>query len=146
MQIKNNYQLEWKIRNPRGFVVEEGMGVFNGDMGIIKSINSFSERMTVAFEENREVEYAFSNLDELELAYAVTIHKSQGSEYPAVVLPMLSGPGVLCNRNLLYTAVTRAQNLVAIVGRESMIGQMIDNETEQKRYTNLRNCLKEGIA
>ena len=146
MQIKNNYQLEWKIRNPRGFVVEEGMGVFNGDMGIIKSINSFSERMTVAFEENREVEYAFSNLDELELAYAVTIHKSQGSEYPAVVLPMLSGPGVLCNRNLLYTAVTRAQNLVAIVGRESMIGQMIDNETEQKRYTNLRNCLKEGLA
>ena len=145
MQIKNNYQIEWKIRNPKGFVVEEGMGVFNGDMGIIKSINTFSERMTVAFEENREVEYAFSNLDELELAYAVTIHKSQGSEYPAVVLPILSGPGVLCNRNLLYTAVTRAQNLVAIVGRESMIGQMIDNETEQKRYTNLGNCLKEGL-
>ncbi len=146
MQIKNNYQLEWKIRNPKGFVVEEGLGVFNGDMGIIKSINTFSERMTVAFEESREVEYAFSNLDELELAYAVTIHKSQGSEYPAVVLPMLSGPGVLCNRNLLYTAVTRAQNLVAIVGRESMIGQMIDNETEQKRYTNLKNCLKEGLV
>ena len=146
MQIKNNYQLEWKIRNPKGFVVEEGLGVFNGDMGIIKSINTFSERMTVAFEENREVEYAFSNLDELELAYAVTIHKSQGSEYPAVVLPILSGPGVLCNRNLLYTAVTRAQNLVAIVGRESMIGQMIDNETEQKRYTNLKNCLKEGLS
>jgi exodeoxyribonuclease V alpha subunit len=145
MQIKNNYQIEWKIRNPKGFVVEEGMGVFNGDMGIIKSINTFSERMTVAFEENREVEYPFSNLDELELAYAVTIHKSQGSEYPAVVLPILSGPGVLCNRNLLYTAVTRAQNLVAIVGRESMIGQMIDNETEQKRYTNLGNCLKEGL-
>ncbi|MBR5047172.1 MAG: ATP-dependent RecD-like DNA helicase [Eubacterium sp.] len=145
MQIKNNYQLEWKIRNPKGFVVEEGLGVFNGDMGIIRSINTFSERVTVMYEEDREVEYPFSNLDELELAYAVTIHKSQGSEYPAVVLPLLSGPGVLCNRNLLYTAVTRAQNCVAIVGREAMIGQMIDNETEQKRYTSLKNCLKEGI-
>ena len=144
MQIKNNYQLEWKIRNSKGFVVDEGMGVFNGDMGIIKSINTFSERVTVVFDEDREVEYAFSNLEELELAYAVTIHKSQGSEYPAIVLPLLSGPGVLCNRNLLYTAVTRAQNLVAIVGRESMIGQMIDNETEQRRYTSLKYCLKEG--
>lgn len=144
MQIKNNYQLEWKIKNARGFSVEEGLGVFNGDVGIVKSINSYTERMTVIFDEEKEVEYSFTNLDELELAYAVTIHKSQGSEYPAVVLPLLSGPAVLCNRNLLYTAVTRAQKCVAIVGRESMIHQMIDNETEQKRYSGLKICLKEG--
>ena len=143
MQIKNNYQIEWKIKNSRGFSVEEGLGVFNGDIGIIRSINTYSERVTVVFDDEKEVEYPFANLDELELAYAVTIHKSQGSEYPAVVLPLLSGPMVLCNRNLLYTAVTRAQKCVAIVGRENMISQMIDNETEQKRYSGLKICLQE---
>ncbi len=145
MQIKNNYKIEWKIRNSKGFTVEEGMGVFNGDIGIIKAINTYTERVIVMFEEEREVEYPFSNLDELELAYAVTIHKSQGSEYPAVVLPLLTGPPVLCNRNLLYTAVTRAQKCVSIVGREAMINQMIQNETEQKRYSGLKTCLKEGL-
>jgi len=145
MQIKNNYQIEWKIRNSRGFVVDEGLGIFNGDIGTIKSINSFTERVTVVFDEEREVEYPFTGLDELELAYAVTIHKSQGSEYPAVVLPLLSGPAVLCNRNLLYTAVTRAQRCVAIVGRAAMVGQMIENEMEQKRYSGLKTCLKEGV-
>lgn len=141
MQIKNNYKIEWKVVNEKGFSVEEGLGVFNGDMGIIKQINTFTERVTVIFDEHRQVEYPFSNLDELELAYAITIHKSQGSEYPAVVLPLLSGPSILCNRNLLYTAVTRAQKCVAIVGRQSMVDQMIRNETEQKRYTGLRECL-----
>ena len=143
MQIKNNYKLEWKITNEKGFTVEEGMGIFNGDMGIIHQINSFTERVTVIFDENRRVEYPFSGLDELELAYAITIHKSQGSEYPAVVLPLLHGPSILCNRNLLYTAVTRAQKCVAIVGRKTMVEQMIRNETEQKRYTGLKECLKE---
>ena len=145
MQIKNNYKIEWKIVNEKGFSVEEGLGVFNGDMGIIKQINTFTERVTVLFDENRQVEYPFSNLDELELAYAITIHKSQGSEYPAVVLPLLSGPSILCNRNLLYTAVTRAQKCVAIVGRQSMVEQMIQNETEQKRYTGLKYCLAGNI-
>ena len=145
MQIKNNYQLEWKIRNHKGYVAEEGLGVYNGDIGLIRSINTYTERVTVVFDEDREVEYPFTNLDELELAYAVTIHKSQGSEYPAVVLPLLSGPAVLCNRNLLYTAVTRAKKCVAIVGREAMIGQMIDNETEQKRYSGLKICLREDL-
>lgn len=144
MQIKNNYKLEWKITNAKGFTVEEGLGIFNGDMGVIRQINAFTEKVTVVFDENRQVEYSFSNLDELELAYAITIHKSQGSEYPAVVLPLLSGPPVLCNRNLLYTAVTRAQKCVAIIGRQSMVTQMIHNETEQKRYTGLEDCLREG--
>ena len=145
MQVKNNYKLEWKITNAKGFSVEEGLGVFNGDMGVIKQINTYSERITVVFDENREVEYPYSNLDELELAYAITIHKSQGSEYPAVVLPLLSGPPILCNRNLLYTAITRAQKCAAIVGRQSMVEQMIHNETEQKRYSGLNECLKDGI-
>lgn len=146
MQIKNNYKIEWKIVNEKGFTVEEGLGVFNGDMGVIQKINTFTERITVVFDENRQVEYPFSNLDELELAYAITIHKSQGSEYPAVVLPLLSGPGILCNRNLLYTAVTRAQRCVAIIGRKTMVEQMIRNESEQKRYTGLKDCLlEEGI-
>lgn len=124
--------------------MEEGLGVFNGDMGVIRKINTFTEKVTVVFDENRQVEYPFSNLDELELAYAITIHKSQGSEYPAVVLPLLSGPSILCNRNLLYTAVTRAQRCVAIIGRQTMVEQMIRNESEQKRYTGLRDCLMEG--
>ncbi|MBQ9157008.1 MAG: ATP-dependent RecD-like DNA helicase [Eubacterium sp.] len=141
MQIRNNYKLSWKITNRKGFTVEEGMGVFNGDLGIIRQINTFTERITVVFDENRQAEYPFSSLDELELAYAITIHKSQGSEYPAVVLPLLSGPPVLCNRNLLYTAVTRAQRCVAIIGREAMVDQMIRNETEQRRYTGLKECL-----
>ena len=146
MQIKNNYKLEWKITSEKGFTIEEGTGVFNGDMGVIRQINNFTERITVVFDENRQVEYPFTNLDELELAYAITIHKSQGSEYPAVVLPLLNGPSILCNRNLLYTAVTRAQKCVAIVGRQTMVEQMIRNETEQKRYTGLKDCLKESAA
>ena len=137
MQIKNNYQLEWEISSKYGITVEKGTGVFNGDCGVIRQINTFAEIVTVEFEEGRKVEYPFANLDELELSYAITIHKSQGSEYPAVILPLLAGPRMLFNRNLLYTAVTRAKKCVTIVGRSQVVQQMIDNAIEQKRYSSL---------
>lgn len=143
MQIKNNYKLEWEIRSPKGFVREEGVGVFNGDMGIIREINTFSEKVVVEFDEGKIVEYTYSMLDELELAYAITIHKSQGSEYPAVVMPLFTGPRVLFNRNLLYTAVTRARKCVTIVGMASTVDGMIENNNELKRYTGLCDRLKE---
>jgi len=137
MQIKNNYQLEWEIRSKLGIVVDKGVGVFNGDMGIVKRINELMETVTVEFDEGREVDYTYSGLDELELAYAVTIHKSQGSEYPAVIIPLLSGPKMLFTRNLLYTAVTRAKSSVVIIGNEMQVFEMINNESEQKRYSSL---------
>ena len=137
MQIKNNYQLEWEIRGRYGIPVEKGVGIFNGDMGIVREINLHTERVTVEFDEHRMVEYPYSGLEELELAYAVTIHKSQGSEYPAVVIPLLTGPRMLMNRNLLYTAVTRARKCVTMVGDDGAFYQMIDNTAEQKRYTAL---------
>lgn len=143
MQIKNNYQAEWEIRGRRGIPLERGTGVFNGDMGIIREINSFSETMTVEYEESRMVEYPFKQLDELELAYAITIHKSQGSEYPAVVIPLLGGPRMLMNRNLLYTAVTRARKCVTLVGDEKTFYNMEANENEQKRYSGLKDRLEE---
>ncbi len=142
MQIKNNYQLEWEIRSRYGLAIDKGMGVFNGDMGKIRSIDDYQEIVTVEFEEGRLVDYAFKQLDELELAYAITIHKSQGSEYPAVVIPLLTGPRMLMNRNLLYTAVTRAKRCVTLVGNERTFQGMIGNVSEQKRYTGLKNCLK----
>ena len=143
MQIKNNYQIEWEIRGKYGIAVEKGTGIFNGDMGIVREINTYAEMMTVEFDEGRFVDYPFKQLDELELAYAVTIHKSQGSEYPAVVIPLLPGPRMLMNRNLLYTAVTRAKSCVTLVGDEGTFYQMIDNTFEQKRYTSLQNRIKE---
>ena len=143
MQIKNNYNLEWTIKGRKGFVVDEGTGVFNGDMGIIKEINTFSETVTVVFDENKYVDYAYNMLDELELAYAVTIHKSQGSEYPAVIMPLLTGPPVLMNRNLLYTAVTRAKKCLTIVGSDGTVRNMIDNVSEIKRYSTLDQRIKE---
>lgn len=143
MQVKNNYQLEWEIVSQYGIPVEQGLGVFNGDLGVISQINPFMETLMVEYEDRKFVHYPFSLLDELELAYAVTIHKSQGSEYPAVVLPLLGGPKMLLNRNLLYTGVTRAKQCVTILGKESVIAQMIENGDEQKRYTGLRDCLKE---
>ena len=145
MQIKNNYQLEWEVSTRFGLTVDKGIGVFNGDMGVIDEINEYTETVIVEYDEGRKVKYGYDMTDELELAYAITIHKSQGSEYPAVVLPLLSGPPILCNRNLLYTAITRAQKCVAIAGRQSMVEQMIHNETEQKRYSGLNDCLKEGL-
>lgn len=137
MQIKNNYQAEWEIRGRYGIPVERGTGVFNGDMGIVREINHYAEQMTVEFDEGRFVDYSFKQLEELELAYAITIHKSQGSEYPAVVIPLLSGPRMLMNRNLLYTAVTRARSCVTLVGSPQVFYQMVDNQFEQKRYTTL---------
>jgi exodeoxyribonuclease V alpha subunit len=143
MQIKNNYQLTWEVKSQYGITTENGSGVFNGDMGIIKEINLFAEQATVEFDEGRLVEYTFSQLEELELAYAITIHKSQGSEYPAVIMPLLTGPRMLFNRNLLYTAVTRAKNCVLIVGSDDTVQLMIDNESEQRRYSSLSNRVME---
>lgn len=143
MQTKNNYQLEWEIRSPYGLSIEKGLGVFNGDMGIIRQINDFAELMTIEFDEGRMVEYPYKLLDELELAYAITIHKSQGSEYPAVVIPLLSGPAMLMNRNLIYTAVTRARKCVTLVGNEQTFYQMVQNTSQQERYSGLCERLKE---
>ena len=137
MQVRNNYQLEWEIRGRYGIPIEKGVGVFNGDTGIIKTINDFAETAEVEFEDGRWAEYSFKQLDELELAYAVTIHKSQGSEYPAVIIPLLSGPRMLMNRNLLYTAVTRARKCVTVVGSEETFRDMIRNEKQQRRYSSL---------
>ena len=143
MQVKNNYQLEWEIRGRYGIPMEKGLGIFNGDMGIIREINKQTERVTVEFDEQRMVEYPYSGLEELELAYAVTIHKSQGSEYPAVVIPLLSGPKMLMTRNLLYTAVTRAKQCVTLVGDPYAFNQMEANTVEQKRYTALADRIRE---
>lgn len=144
MQTRNNYQLEWEIRTKFGLSVDKGTGVFNGDMGIVREINDFAETMTVEFDEGRMVEYPYKLLDELELAYAITIHKSQGSEYPAVVIPLLSGPAMLMNRNLLYTAVTRARKCVTLVGNEATFAQMVQNTSQQKRYSGLCDRLRES--
>ena len=146
MQTKNNYQIEWQVLSRYGIPVEKGMGVFNGDMGIVKEINTFSETMTVEYEEGKTVEYPFKQLDELELAYAITVHKAQGSEYPAVVMPLLSGPRMLMNRNLLYTAVTRAKKCVTLVGDDVFLQQMIENVSEKRRYTGLKERLQELAA
>lgn len=143
MQIKNNYQMVWEIKSKYGTTIESGTGVFNGDCGIIREINSFAETITVEFDENRQAVYPFSQLEELELAYAVTIHKAQGSEYPVVVLPLLGGPRMLLNRNLLYTAITRAKSLVTIIGRATTVEDMIANESELRRYSGLANRLQE---
>ena len=143
LQVRNNYQLEWEIRGRYGIPIEKGVGVFNGDTGIIKTINEFAETAEVEFEDGRWAEYSFKQLDELELAYAVTIHKSQGSEYPAVIIPLLSGPRMLMNRNLLYTAVTRARKCVTVVGSEETFRDMIRNEKQQRRYSSLDQRIQE---
>ena len=143
MQIKNNYQLEWKIATKYGLVIDSGVGVFNGDIGRVTSIDTYSEKITVEFEEKKTVEYPFDLMEELELAYAITVHKSQGSEYPAVVIPLLSGPRQLYHRNLIYTAVTRAKKCVTIVGSDTTFQEMICNTNEQNRYTSLAERLQE---
>lgn len=144
MQTKNNYQLTWEIRSKYSFAVESGTGIFNGDLGVVKRINDYAETVTVEFDEGRTVDYPYKDLDELELAYAVTIHKSQGSEYPAVVIPLLAGPKLLFNRNLLYTAVTRAKKCVVLVGDERTFLEMVQNTTEQKRYSGLLSRITES--
>ena len=143
MQIRNNYQLEWEIRGKYGIPKDKGLGVFNGDIGIIRHISDYAQEITVEYEDSKFVVYDFKQVEELELAYAITIHKSQGSEYPAVVIPMLSGPQMLMTRNLLYTAVTRAKKCACMVGMEEIFQSMIKNETEQKRYSTLNVRIKE---
>ncbi|MBO5144561.1 MAG: ATP-dependent RecD-like DNA helicase [Lachnospiraceae bacterium] len=143
MQIKNNYQLEWEIVSKYGIAVDSGQGVFNGDVGMIKEINETAKTVVVEYDDQRRVTYPVTGLDEIELAYAITIHKSQGSEYPAVIMPLLTGPRMLLNRNLLYTGVTRAKSCVTILGSRQTVNQMIANESEQKRYTGLKDRICE---
>ncbi|MDD3660271.1 MAG: ATP-dependent RecD-like DNA helicase [Lachnospiraceae bacterium] len=145
MQVKNNYQLEWEIVSKYGIPIDKGVGVFNGDMGIVREINQYAETLVVEYDECKKITYPFVQLDELELAYAITIHKSQGSEYPAVIIPILTGPRMLFNRNLLYTGVTRAKNCVTLLGSRNMISEMIANQSEQKRFTGLCNRLMEIV-
>lgn len=146
MQVRNNYQLEWEIVSRYGIPVDKGMGVFNGDMGRILEIRESSSELVVEFDEGRRVTYPFSLLEELELSYAITIHKSQGSEYPAVILPLLTGPRMLFNRNLLYTGVTRAKSCVTILGSSQTVRGMIDNVSENRRYTSLDQRIREETA
>ena len=142
MQIKNNYQLEWEVTTKFGLTVDKGVGVFNGDMGVIREINQYTENIEVEFDEGRRVKYGFDAVEELELAYAITVHKSQGSEYPAVIIPLLQGPRLLYNRNLLYTAVTRAKKCLTIIGSDTVFQEMIQNKNEQARYTSLAEWIR----
>ncbi len=144
MQIRNNYNMPWKIENRYGVSVEEGEGVFNGDIGRIAEIDTEGRSMTVLFDDKKKVVYEYGTLEELEIAYAITIHKSQGSESPVIILPLFSGPGVLFTRNLLYTAVTRASKYVVVIGDEQMVRKMVDNDTQAVRYTSLAEQLKEA--
>lgn len=143
MQIKNNYQLAWEVVSRYNIPIDSGMGIFNGDIGVVRSIDEYAREVVVEFDEHRRVTYPYAGLDELELAYAVTIHKSQGSEYPAVVMPLLSGPHMLFNRNLLYTGVTRAKACVTILGSRATISAMIANNSENRRYTGFADRLRE---
>ena len=143
MQIKNNYQLEWEVTTKFGLTVDKGVGVFNGDMGVIREINQYTENIEVEFDEGRRVKYGFDAVEELELSYAITVHKSQGSEYPAVIIPLLQGPRLLYNRNLLYTAVTRAKKCLTIIGSDTVFQEMIQNKNEQARYTSLAERIRE---
>lgn len=143
MQTKNNYKLEWEVRGNYNLVIKKGEGIFNGDVGIVREINDYASFMIIAFDDGRIVQYPYENLDELELAYAITIHKSQGSEYPAVVIPLFGVPGLLIYRNLLYTGVTRAKSCVTLIGSSQIMNQMILNENKQRRYTGLYYRIKE---
>ena len=143
MQTRNNYQMEWTVPGNFGMAVDKGTGIFNGDFGEILAISAERAVMTVRFDEGRTVEYPFQSLDDLELAYAITVHKSQGSEYPAVIMPLLSGPETLFNRNLLYTAVTRAKKCVVILGRREAVSEMENNDRQNARYTGLCSRIRE---
>ena len=146
MQIKNNYQAQWEVLGKYNIPIDGGLGVFNGDVGRIVKIDEDNSSLTVEFDDRKMVEYPFTNLDELELAYAITIHKSQGSEYSAVVMPLLSGPRQLMNRNLLYTGVTRAKNCLVILGAYGTVLEMIDNNEENLRYSGLKDRIIEIFA
>ena len=146
MQIKNNYDLEWEIPGMYNIPTDKGTGVYNGDVGTVKEINGFTRELTVEFDDGRNIIYPYDNLEELELAYAVTIHKSQGSEYPVVIMPVLSGPDVLLTRNLLYTGVTRAKECVIMLGSSRTVSSMILNDTVRERYTSLDRCVIERMV
>ncbi len=139
MQVKNNYTLKW-VRPEDRFI--DGTGVFNGDMGVIRRIDDDASSLEILFDDDRLVEYDYSILDEIEPAFAVTIHKSQGSEFPVVIIPVFSGPQVLMTRNLLYTAVTRARKMVVMVGDEAFLHEMVDNKRETLRYSGLSDKLR----
>jgi exodeoxyribonuclease V alpha subunit len=143
MQIKNNYGIEWEIQSKYNITIDSGTGIYNGDSGIIREISEKNGTMAVEYDEGRRVTYLLAQLDEIELAYAITIHKAQGSEYPAVIMPLLSGPRLLFNRNLLYTGVTRARRLVAILGQRETISEMVENASPARRYTSLCERIKE---
>ncbi|MBQ7916284.1 MAG: AAA family ATPase, partial [Firmicutes bacterium] len=143
MQIRNNYNVPWKINNQFGYALEEGQGVFNGDIGRVLSIDLVNKTVRVRFDDKREVDYEYSALEELELAYAITIHKSQGTESPVIVLPLLGGSPMLFCRNLLYTAVTRAKKIVVIIGDEGTVQRMVDNDRPTMRNSALQIRLKE---
>lgn len=144
MQIRNNYSITWKVLSQYNVQIEEGMGVFNGDMGTISDINHYSETVKVLFDDSKRVTYEFSQLDELELAYGITVHKSQGSEYPIVIIPLFKGPSMLLSRNLLYTAVTRAKQMVILVGDEVVLKHMIKNNKEINRNSTLHEAIREA--
>ena len=146
MQIKNNYELEWEIVSKYGIAIDKGLGIFNGDMGRILTINEYAGNMVVEYDEHRRVIYPFAQMEELELAYAITIHKAQGSEYAAVIMPLLGGPRMLFNRNLLYTGVTRAKSCVTILGSSETVGAMIRNAEVNRRYTALAERIREFTA
>lgn len=142
MQIKNNYQLPWEVVSRYNIPIDQGMGIFNGDIGVIRTIDEYAREVVVEFDEHRRVTYPYSGLDEIELAYAVTIHKSQGSEYPAVIMPLLTGPHMLFNRNLLYTGVTRAKACVTILGSRATLSEMVANNRENHRYTGFMDQIR----
>ena len=144
MQTRNNYQLKWQKEGVFG--AEEGQGVFNGDIGFIVSIDPQEHVMSVQFDDERVAEYEGADVDDLELAYCISVHKSQGSEFPVVVMPAVGGPPMLLTRNLFYTAVTRARRIVMIVGRESAIDQMIANVNTRRRYSALCWRLQQGMS
>ncbi len=143
MQTKNDYNIEWEIRGKHGIVVENGSGIFNGDMGRVRAIRDIEKCLEIEFDEGRIVKYPFQQIEELEHAYAVTIHKSQGSEYPAVLIPLMPGPRLLYTRNLLYTAITRAKKCVILVGEEKVFYGMIENDTKQQRYSGFADRIRE---
>lgn len=138
MQIKNNYQMEWK----RTDNLADGQGVFNGDIGFITDIDNDNNKIHVLFDDVKHAEYEFSQTEELELAYAMTIHKSQGSEFPVIVMPMANFPLMLANRNLLYTGVTRGKKSVVLVGSERVLHAMVDNNRIHERFSGLKSRLK----
>ena len=144
IQTRNDYQIAWRRITDRGW--EDGAGVFNGDVGFITRVDPESSSLTVCFDDEKYVVYESGDLEDLEIAYCLSVHKSQGSEFPVIVMPVVGGPPMLLTRNLLYTAMTRARTLVVLVGREEMIRRMVENDHVVRRYTTLADRLRETAA